>query len=243
MPTKIAAFWIASANYVAEADNSRRSFSQHIQHSHVETFIFTASPTMVPKNSFSNIVVTPKNREEFWFYYSTKVMADALQLLYASGFEAALYLDTDTYVCEPLTDLFEMAEQFDLCGAFAPGRQTRKPVTPIPAAFPEMNVGVNLFALNHQTINTVENWRDQYQLNLTFYGNNDQAALREILWFNTCKINVAILPTEFNFRFGFGGWMRGVCRVLHGRSDSDYESIARKVNAKIVFRSFEPGEL
>ena len=56
-------------------------------------------------------------------------------------------------------------------------------------------------------------------------------------------IAVATLPTEFNFRFGFGGQVRGLVRVLHGRS-SNYDRLSNVVNKDTgTIRSWRTGEL
>jgi hypothetical protein len=249
---KTAIFWIASEDYRNEAARSAASVlaasKSHIWH---DLYLATPdAPEVTKAPPFAGFIDLPPRRHKHWFLDSTRYFYNILWILRSAGYGAAVYLDTDTFVCGDLGPLFRLAEQVDFAGAFAPGRRTRATVLDVPSSFPEINIGVNLFRLRPElaegiddpTINFVGAWYDYYAKNVEVYGNNDQAPLREILWTSRPNFRTAVLPPEFNFRFGFGGFLRGPCVVLHGRSD-DIESVAQHVNALKDFRTFGRGSL
>lgn len=241
---KTAFFWIVSHSFLDEASESATSFRKADEiHARAATFVFIEGDR--PSRSreiFDQAISLNQIPEKHWFLRSTGYFVEALEKLRELDFEIAVYLDCDTYVLGDLSPLVHLAHRFDFSGAHAPGRRTRATVLDVPSAFPEINVGVNTFHLNDNTIQTVKDWFAYYLQNVETYGNNDQASLREILWLNRLQIRTAVLPPEFNFRFGFGGFLRGPCKILHGRCD-DIERVARQVNKSIDFRTFQRGEL
>ena len=60
------------------------------------------------------------------------------------------------------------------------------------------------------------------------YEENDQAVLRDALW--SWNGQMYVLPPEYNFRFPFGGFLRGKCRILHGRSKLKFEFVEKLIN-------------
>jgi hypothetical protein len=87
-------------------------------------------------------------------------------------------------------------------------------------------------------------WTTRYEKHKYVYLDNDQAPLRETIWnYRNGKLQFGTLPTEFNFRFGMGGQVRGKVRVLHGRS-YDYEKLEKIVNGDAwTIRAWKTGEL
>lgn len=241
MKIESAVFWIATEKYISEAARSCHSFKTAApEHKYMETFLATDSSALPVE--FDNIIHLPERQHDHWFLDSTKYFYNVLKILRQNNFTSALYLDTDTHICGSLLPVFMMSDRIDFAGAFAPGRRTRQNVIPVPSAFPEINVGVNLFRLNMIMLTFVLDWYLHYLEGIETYGNNDQASLREVLWENRLEIRTAVLPPEFNFRFGFGGFLRGPCVVLHGRSP-DLSAICQQVNDPVDFRVFKRGEL
>ena len=52
----------------------------------------------------------------------TRSCRDKINPLSNSPYEKTLFLDTDTYLCEPVYDIFEMLNRFDIALAQAPDR-------------------------------------------------------------------------------------------------------------------------
>lgn len=243
MATQKAVFWIASKDFEREAAYSAMSFrEQHPVLSDVKTFLVgpdVTSETVHPV--FNYFFRTSPQESDYWFLDSTRYFVQFLNAT-AGHCEKLVYLDTDTFVCRPLNDLFFLLDRFDLAGAHAPGRWTRNTRKLIPPSFPEWNIGVQAIRNNADVRATFLDWLKYYRENADFYGNNDQASLREILWDNNRAIRFTTLPPEYNFRFGFGGWVRNEVVVLHGRS-SNIRKVEKRVNAETGFRAWGQGEL
>lgn len=151
--------------------------------------------------------------------------------------ERLLYLDSDTYVIDPVPELWELLERFDLAAAHAPGRQTAPTVERIPETFPEFNIGV-IAQRNNGPVKRL--WRDvlgRITTHFDNYGNNDQAPLREALW-NNQEVRLAVLPPEYNCRFNFGTFVTGRVKILHGRGD--FARVAASLNAQVGMRTWQP---
>lgn len=204
------ALWIVQGErYLAEARVSERSV--HQQMPQVQSVIVNGETQL----------------HTGWFVEATRRLIDALDQLPRDA--KVLWLDSDTYVVEPIPDLFDLLDRFDLALAHAPGHRTAPTVHPVPDCFPEFNIGV-IAMKNSLAVQWL--WRSVYarQLaHLDVYGDNDQAPLREELW-NNDELRWATLPSEYNCRFNFGCQVRDRVKILHGRAN-DYDAVARSINA------------
>ena len=233
MPT---AFWIADGqNYIEEAAASALSLAAHMPD--VGRILFTPSQNY-SSDAFTEVRNLPARRSEFWFVDAVQYMGLAVNGIRD---EQLLYLDTDTYICGDLSDLFETLDKFDIVGAHAPGRRTAGGADWVPAAFPEINVGVNGIKRTPQMLWLMDEWLERMGRNPQ---NNDQPALRALLWENAGIIRLGVLPPEYNARFGFGLFVRYAVKVLHGRpQDGDYKRVEQRVNASTDLRAWRRGEL
>lgn len=161
--------------------------------------------------------------------------ADKIAPLAKSPFEQTLFLDTDTYLCEAVPEIFELLQQYDVAMAHAPMRHTGS--VDVPASFPEFNSGVIAYRMNDRTRLLFDNWARFYEEQVAHTGQiDDQPALRRALWNSDAKI--AVLPPEYNFRFvlpSFAG--RGNVKILHGRHHhlSDLEKRINRSGSPRVF--------
>jgi len=153
--------------------------------------------------------------------------ADKIAPLAKTPFEQTVFLDTDTYVCEPVPELFELLDRCDIAMAHAPMRITGS--VPVPASFPECNSGVIAYNMNERTRSLFSNWEKFYAEQLASTGQpDDQPALRRALWESEARLSV--LTPEYNFRFvlpSFAG--RGRVKILHGRH-RDMPNLAARLN-------------
>lgn len=206
--------WIVyGERYYQEAQRSAASVQKHMPD--VTTHIF--------------LVGERKHSE--WYYDQIRTLCEVLEQLPDGA--KVLWLDSDTYLCEPVDDLFEMLERFDMVLAHAPGHYTAPTVAKIPEAFPEFNIGV-IAMRNDEDVRATWGLVYENQCNhAEVYGDNDQAALREVLYYNTEWFDVAVMPCEYNFRFQFGGQVRDRVKILHGHApDAEtYEALAASINA------------
>jgi hypothetical protein len=139
---------------------------------------------------------------------------DKVPPLLRSPFEKTLFLDTDTYVCAPLDDLFQLLDRFDLLICHTPFRDPN-PIPGIPPCFTEFNSGLFAFRNNSAIEALFTRWLEAY----AFMGHRaDQPALRQALWEDR-QVRVYHLPPEYNFRTIFPGFIGGgsKVKVIHGR--------------------------
>ena len=153
-----------------------------------------------------------------------------------------MYLDTDTYLCDSIADMLGLAGRFDFIGCHAPGRGTAGNRHDLPAAFPEVNVGVLAMLRTPRLQRMLDDWYRRFAAEPERYCNNDQGALREALLESNLQLHIA--PPEYNCRWGFGGFARYRVKVLHGRpEDGDYERVNRELNRNIVMRGWRRGDV
>jgi hypothetical protein len=137
-------------------------------------------------------------------------MTDKLQALIRSPFADTLYLDSDTYVLDDVTEVFTLLDRFDLAICHGHRRQLRydlqhgrtpfrgekRAVVPdeIPYAFSPVQGGLLLFRKNER----IEAWLGDL---VRLYGEkqyyDDQATMRELMWRGDLRFY--ILAPEFNF--------------------------------------------
>lgn len=163
--------------------------------------------------------------------------SDKIGPLLATPFEKTVFLDTDTWLCEPVPEMFAILDRHDVAMAHAPMRFTA--TSAVPPTFPECNSGVIAFRLNDRTRSLFALWEKLYQERLTSTGViDDQPSLRDALW--QSDVSFAALPPEYNFRFimpTFAG--RGSVKILHGRHP-DYEALSTSLNKSGSLRVFLP---
>lgn len=163
--------------------------------------------------------------------------ADKIAPLAKTPFEQTVFFDTDTYLCEPVPELFELLERCDIAMAHAPMRVTGK--VPVPASFPECNSGVIAYNLTDRTRRLFSMWEQFYGEQLASTGQpDDQPALRRSIWESDMKL--AVLSPEYNFRFALPSFAgRGKVKILHGRY-RDMPKLAERLNRSGSPRVFLP---
>lgn len=140
---------------------------------------------------------------------------DKILPLKETPFERTLFLDTDTHICAPIQDVFEILDRFDLAASHAPYRPSRPFVT--PDCFCELNSGVFAYRKTPDMLLLFEKWLELYQVFVEETGRDeDQPTFRQAIYESAIKLYV--LPPEYNLRTvmpGFSG--RGNIKIVHGR--------------------------
>ena len=167
--------------------------------------------------------------------YSQPVMNQRIKALMEYHYDQTLYLDTDTYLVEPVPELFEVLDNFDIALAHAPWR-VAYPIDDVPDCFPEFNCGVMAFNWSEaiKTIFSAWTWafaedyetRKDEQVVGWF---PSQPTFRKLLY--RSNLRIATLTSEYNWR-GIG-YAHGKVKILHVRQNPD------EVNQKINY-STEP---
>lgn len=155
------------------------------------------------------------------------VMGHRIQALGKSPFTKTLYLDSDCWLAEPVPELFDVLENFDVALAHAPWRM-RYPVD-VPECFPEFNGGVFAFKRCYGVERLFKDWGELF---LEHSGGTDpgagtgyfpsQPSLREALYHSS--VSIATLPPEYNWRGN--GYVQGAVKIVHMHADCEAEEWA-----------------
>ena len=120
-------------------------------------------------------------------------------VLHESPFDETLFLDNDTIVRADLSSLFDLLQNFDLCGAHVMlwhrPRHLKVWRKELPETFPEINTGVLLFRKNEKTTAFFKNWGKAFD---AAGFRVDQVTFRELLW--DADLRFYVLPPQFNKR-------------------------------------------
>jgi hypothetical protein len=180
-------------------------------------------------------IYEPNTREHAeWFIESTRLLVKVLEGLPDGA--KVLWLDSDTYMLESVSDLFVMLDRFDMCLAHAPGHKTAPTAGKIPDAFPEFQIGV-IAMENNKRVRYI--WQSTYERQILGIA-TDQSALRSTLffdgWAGSGEFQWCVIPAEYDFRFQFGGQVRDRVKILHGHAPNaeTYEAIGGVVNKDYV---------
>jgi hypothetical protein len=165
-----------------------------------------------------------------------------------SPFQKTLLLDTDTYVCADISDLFAMLDRFDIAMTHDRSYRDNFPAdSGVPDAFVEFNQGVIVFrktVMVRDVLQEALRWTERLHERAGKYP-PDQPPFRIALFHSDLRI--ATLPVEYNCRFASYGYLNGVVKILHGRLPNrqmgmqDFERVASTLNRLTVPRVFLVG--
>lgn len=146
---------------------------------------------------------------------------DKARLIAKSPLERTLVIDADTYVLEPVPELFSLLDHFDCAATHEEYVSTdwhhRYPRTDIPKSFPEFNTGILMLKRSDRVAAMLEEWSRLYAEFLREKPSqaiNDQPFFRVAAYYS--DLRVATLPREYNCKFRGQGYLNGTVKILHG---------------------------
>lgn len=236
-----AVFWTAwGEQYIAEAHVSARSVQRYMPG--LPRFLMAQGTVDNKKLSVFKRLSPPQKRVRGRVpegLASLGLRVDAIRQL--SDYTELIFLDSDTFLCAPVFDFFNMLKRYDFVGVISPGRITRKTVSPIPATFPEYNGGVLVFRNTPKVLAFWENALRLYEENQQVYKRGNQGVIREAVWLDESGLQFGTAPPEYCVRFPFGLWTRRPPKILHGRPNKlTYPQICQRIKKKWAWG---PGEL
>ena len=215
------------SRHVGEALRSARSVRRQMPDIPITLFCDIAELSAAPPDPlFSVVVLRDVHRS----------CRDKIAPLAMTPYRKTIFLDSDTFVCAHLYDLFEMLEHYDIALAHAPDR-CQYPMPDLPDCFPELNSGVIAYRMNHEVRNLLSQWEVVFNAMLERdpWSYRDQHSLRQVLY--RSQVRFLVLPPEYNFRTigpNFAG-RNGQVKIVHGRH-ADMGKVVRRLNAGTAAR-------
>lgn len=171
------------------------------------------------KCNIDNIIVI----DNPYFTYKDKMV------MKYTPFEKSIFLDTDTICLNPIYELFDMLDNFEmLIHSNAEGYNYNLANKYINDSFPEFNTGVIAYRkskLNEKKF--FENWSKLYDEFLTQH-TNDQVSFRVLMASGT--INYCWIPSAYNFFTYFPSYTTIKVKIIHGRPLEKVLSLGAKIN-------------
>lgn len=158
-----------------------------------------------------------------------KTVKDKLEMVRCEA-DQIMFLDSDTLICDDLTDAFELLSRFDIV-AKQDGSGRPYKLNGVPESFPELNTGVMAFNKNKKVVEFFMQWEIFFVKYKGEMGPEmDQRAFREAVFRSDIKI--FILPPEYNQMNITVGALTTRVKVMHGRPNKDIKTLSLAINKK-----------
>lgn len=139
---------------------------------------------------------------------------DQITYLPESPYERTLYLDSDIYVCEEISEIFVLLDQFDIAMAEIQV-SPRRDFDTVPECFYGYNTGVVAYNNTDQFTEFCKQWESIYDKLREPGEPYNQPSMRKAIY--ESDLRVATLPRKYNCMFREPGHVRGAVKVFHGR--------------------------
>jgi len=207
------ALYIASgAEYVEQAKQSAKSLKATN-----ELPVTIVCDRSISSEYFDTVI----ERSDFEYHYGDSVLK-----IPELPYEKTLLLDTDTRIYGDLTEMFTILDSFDIAASTVADDQFTLSSSVPASTFPEYNTGVVGFQ-KKKTEDFISEWKGAYKTDLENGIRMNQPSFRKTLY--RTDLRIATLPTEYNCRVSFGGYLTDEVKILHGRS-SDYDDLINRLN-------------
>ncbi len=161
---------------------------------------------------------------------------DKIMYIAKSPYDLTLFLDTDTYICDDISELFDLLNRFDMAVAHFPMEREFN-IKGIPKSFVLLDTGIILFKKSLQVKTLFSEWLRLYKLNKKRGGTMLNSGLKNNLKWRTkgipdalsfneviynSEIKFATLTKEYYFRgkCGFVNWKVKIIHIRRGNFDS-----------------------
>ena len=156
-------------------------------------------------------------------------MLARIEAMLKCPFKRTMFMDTDCYQVEPVPELFDLLDRFDLAVPHAVYREVY-PVD-VPAAFIEHSPGLMVWERNRVTWDLLADWKRRFlrdhktrsdERKVSWFPS--QPSFREALYYS--KARFCVLPTEYHWT-GIG-YVQGPVKLVHKRPNASGE--AERIN-------------
>jgi len=170
---------------------------------------------------------------------------DKTRLMRESPYDRTLFIDADTYVVEPVPELFSLLDHFDCAATHEEYVNTdwfqRYPRPDIPDSFPEFNTGILMLKRSEKVDRLLMEWGDLYRDYLEAKPGekiNDQPFFRVAVYGS--DVRMATLTREYNCKFRGQGYLKGKVKILHGHVNFELRLSHVNAAATVLNRSDGP---
>ena len=218
----------AGEQYIDEAKISAKSANKHMPD--VETAIATPD-TEMDLSVFDKVIKHEAQTETIhgreWLMNST--IPPGL-----SPFDKTLYLDSDTYICTDVSELFDLLDKFDMAIA---RNSFKNDIPGLPDPWWEYNCGVIAYTNSSDTRNFLREWKQRYRDFIQEQSKpKDQPAFAHTLY--NSDIDFYTLPEEYNVRCDRRGALGRRAKIIHGRHAAGLEQVANELTQQDHLRVF-----
>lgn len=189
-----------------------------------------------PTELFENITRVKGSADGFY---------DKTLFMQQSPYERTLFIDADTYVVDPISELFLLLDRFDCAATHEEYSNTDwsncYPLPEVPESFPEFNTGILAFGRNQRVEVLFKEWAGLYQeFSKKFPAQriNDQPFFRRAAYRSEARI--ATLTREYNCKFRGQGYLNGRVKILHGHVDLKLEDRFVQRAESVLNKSVKP---
>ncbi|MFY9558883.1 MAG: hypothetical protein WAQ52_01495 [Terriglobales bacterium] len=170
---------------------------------------------------------------------------DKTQFMRESPYDRTLFIDADTYVVEPISELFTLLDRFDCAATHEEYLNTdwfqRYPRPDVPESFPEFNTGILMLKRAQKVDRLLQQWGDLYRAYLEEKPGekiNDQPFFRVAAYCS--DVRIATLTREYNCKFRGQGYLNGKVKVLHGHVNFEMQPSHVKAALTVLNKSAKP---
>lgn len=168
----------------------------------------------LPDGLFDHVII-----QNAHFNYKDKL------LIKYTPFEYTIFLDTDTYICDKLDDLFRILD-FREFAIHQADEGYEFEMNEVSNAMPEFNTGVIAYRLTVNVKKLIKDWKNSFDLNSKI--TTDQYHLRKTLYESDVKF--AIFSSAYNFIIYYPNFIIQKVKILHGRPFDSLKKIAADLN-------------
>jgi len=156
-----------------------------------------------------------------------------------SPFEKTLRLDTDTYLCDSVAEVFDILDEFDVTLTYSPAQRH---VPGVPEPWVEYNGGVIGYSSTDEAKRFLTLWNESYEDWRAKHNQpNNQPTLTKSLYKTDAQFFT--LPKEYNCRVPRFGYIANDAKIIHGRDkDTELAEIAEFINSKNSRRIIRPSK-
>jgi len=203
--------YIASGErYLNEVCSSASSVRQHMPNTNIS---IVTDDTSLESELFDKIIDLPTEYKSYGISTITPNL---------SPYDKTLFLDTDTYLTEPVGELFDLLDDHHMAFSLSP---SSKSVKGVPDPWVEFNTGVICYKNCKKTNEFLTNWNDLYQ---TMDYTVNQPSFTKAVY--ESSIRYFVLPTEYNCRIPRYGYLAKDAKIVHGRCSKSIKEVAENLN-------------